>query len=197
MESLDFLVFLNTEIYPSCLWLVLTYPFHCHRYIPHQPLWQPCFPVPCIQPSFNSSDMLHRMYSWQSLWKRSNLDSSDHTTFFYISSVQSLWSFAIWRHCCLCLGSNSGFPLDIIPLKPAFISLLFIVLEEPMTLFSSFHIFFRRSAVSLQSLIDFNMRLVSSRFEDNLGCPGHGSSVTDLFFMYFFNDVIYCTLWYF
>ena len=47
------------------------------------------------------------------------------------------------------------------------------------------HIFFRRYAVSLQSLIDFKMRLLSSHLEDNLGCPGHGSSVTDLFFLYF------------
>ena len=54
-----------------------------------------------------------------------------------------------------------------------------------MTLSSSFYIFFRRAAVSLQSLIDFNMRLLSSCFVDSLGHPGCGSSVTDLFFLYF------------
>ena len=53
-----------------------------------------------------------------------------------------------------------------------------------MTLSSSFHIFFRRGAVSLRSLIDFNTRLLSSHFEDNLGRPGRDSSVTDLFFLY-------------
>ena len=54
-----------------------------------------------------------------------------------------------------------------------------------MTLSSSFHIFFKRGAVSLRFLIDFNTRLLSSHFEENLGHPGHGSSVTDLFFLYF------------
>ena len=45
-------------------------------------------------------------------------------------------------------------------------------------------------------MIDFNTRLLSSRVEDNLGHPGHGLSVTDMFF-FIFDDVIYCTFWYF
>ena len=54
-----------------------------------------------------------------------------------------------------------------------------------MTLSLFFHVLFRRGAVSLRSLIDFNKRLLSSHFEDNLGHLGRGSSVTDLFFLYF------------
>ena len=54
-----------------------------------------------------------------------------------------------------------------------------------MRLSSSFYIFFRRGAVSLQCLIVFNTRLLSSLVEDNLGRSGHGSSVTNLFFLYF------------
>ena len=50
-----------------------------------------------------------------------------------------------------------------------------------MTLSSSFHIFFRRGAVSLQSLIDFSMRLLFSRFDNNLGHPGRGSSLLTYF----------------
>ena len=113
-------------------------------------------------------------YVQPSLWKRLNLDSSDHKTFFNTSCVQSLWSFAHWRHCYLCLGSNSGFHLNRLLFNPAYISHVFAVLGKAMSLFSSIHIFFIRGVVSLLSLTDFYTRLLLFCIEDNLGDPGCG-----------------------
>ena len=69
---------------------------------------------------------------------------------------------------------------------------IFYHLIQHLSVFSSLYIIFllpyifqKRYAVGSQSLIDFNMRLLSSHFEDNLGRPGRGSSVTDLFLLYF------------
>ena len=82
----------------------------------------------------------------------------DHAISFHIYSVESLWFFTHWKHCCLCLSSNSGFLLDTQPFILALICFLFLCTWGSHDVY--FLLLFGRDTVSLPSLIDFNTKLI-------------------------------------